>query len=202
MSAMEQPAFRSGRITCWPVAAQHIGALGHEVHAAEHNVLGVGFCGDLGQLVAVAGEVGEADHFVALVVVAEQHGRRPSWRAPAQSARPSCGREAQGSFRGCNCCAASGETAVRSSRTRFTVFRLQSSSLLWERRTGMLKANTACSGCTDLLRLSALTADRFRKPPSTGLLQAFHNWMRPWPMDSKIQLGKAASTASSVTKMK
>ena len=46
MSAIEQPAFRSGKITCCPACAQHVRALGHEVHAAEDNVLGVGFGGD------------------------------------------------------------------------------------------------------------------------------------------------------------
>jgi hypothetical protein len=67
-------------MTCWwpGSAAQHVGALGHEVHAAEDDVLRVGLGGDLGELVAVAGEVGEADHFVALVVVAEQDVVAPS----------------------------------------------------------------------------------------------------------------------------
>ena len=56
------------------VAPEHVGALGHKVHAAENNVPGVGFGGDFGELVAVAGEIGEADDFVALVVVAQQQG--------------------------------------------------------------------------------------------------------------------------------
>ena len=55
------------------IAAQHIGALGHEVHAAEDDVLCIGVGGNAGELVAVAGEVGEADHFVSLVVMAEQN---------------------------------------------------------------------------------------------------------------------------------
>jgi hypothetical protein len=42
------------------------------VHAAEYDELGVLLPrGDLGQLEAVAGEVGEADHVILLVMVAE-----------------------------------------------------------------------------------------------------------------------------------
>ncbi len=69
-------------MTCWEMvspfsshkilAAEQVGALGHEMHAAEDDVPGLGLGGDLGELVAVAGRVGEADNFVALVVVAEQ----------------------------------------------------------------------------------------------------------------------------------
>ena len=54
------------------VAGEDVGALGHEVHAAEHDVrrLGVGR-GLLRELERVAGDVGELDDLVALVVVAE-----------------------------------------------------------------------------------------------------------------------------------
>jgi hypothetical protein len=56
------------------IGAQHVGAFRHEVHAAEDDELGVRVPGDLlGQLVRVAGVVGELDHFVALVVVPEDH---------------------------------------------------------------------------------------------------------------------------------
>ena len=55
-------------------APQHIRTLGHEVHAAENDVPGTGFRGNLGELVAVAGKVRETDDFVALIVVAEQDG--------------------------------------------------------------------------------------------------------------------------------
>jgi hypothetical protein len=49
-----------------------VGALGHEVHAAEDDVLGGGLRGGQArQLQRVAGEVGELDDLVALVVVAE-----------------------------------------------------------------------------------------------------------------------------------
>ena len=69
------------------VVAEDVRALGHEVHAAENNVLGVGFGGDAGELVAVAGGVGKADHLVALVVVAEQEGGRAQLGAGLRDAR-------------------------------------------------------------------------------------------------------------------
>jgi hypothetical protein len=53
---------------------QDVGHLGHEVHAAEDDVLGVGLRGQARQLERVAGEVGVAVDVGALVVVAEQHG--------------------------------------------------------------------------------------------------------------------------------
>ena len=44
------------------------------MHAAEHDVVGLGPLGDLaGQAERVAGIVGELDHLVALVVMAEDH---------------------------------------------------------------------------------------------------------------------------------
>ena len=53
---------------------QHVGALGHEVHAAEHDVVGLRVLGDFTrQLERVAGVIGEADDLVALVVVPENH---------------------------------------------------------------------------------------------------------------------------------
>ena len=54
--------------------AQHVGALRHEMDAAEDDELGVGVPADLArELEGVAGVVGERDHFVALVVMAEDH---------------------------------------------------------------------------------------------------------------------------------
>ena len=51
---------------------QHVGAFGHEVHAAEHDELRFGMLRDLArQAERVADVVGELDHFVALVVMAE-----------------------------------------------------------------------------------------------------------------------------------
>ena len=54
------------------VAGEHVGGLGHEVHAAEHDVGRLVVVGrELRELERVADQVGPADHFVALVVVAE-----------------------------------------------------------------------------------------------------------------------------------
>ena len=48
---------------------EDVGALGHEVHAAEQDVVGLGPVGGLaGQLERVAADVREADHVVALIV--------------------------------------------------------------------------------------------------------------------------------------
>src|ERR1017187_745981 len=63
------------------VVAEHVGAFGHEVDAAEDDVLRICLRGDFGELVAVAGEVGEADDLVALVVVAEQNSGRAQFGA-------------------------------------------------------------------------------------------------------------------------
>ena len=78
MSAIEQPAFRSGRRTCWCGAGQDVGRLGHEVDAAEHDVLGVAALGrDPREPEGVAPDVGPAHHVVALVVVAEDQEPGP-----------------------------------------------------------------------------------------------------------------------------
>ena len=54
------------------VAGEHVGGLGHEVDAAEHDVGGVVVVRrELRELERVADHVGPADHLVALVVVAE-----------------------------------------------------------------------------------------------------------------------------------
>ena len=72
MSAIEQPAARSGRITFCSGRGEDVGRLGHEVHAAEDDELGVGpRRGVPGELERVAGDVGELDDLVALVVVPE-----------------------------------------------------------------------------------------------------------------------------------
>ena len=78
---------------------EDVGALGHEVHAAEDDVLGARVLGDLArELERVAGVVGEADHLVALVVVAEDDEsiaerarapRRCAWPSPRPTARGS-----------------------------------------------------------------------------------------------------------------
>ena len=68
------------------VGGQDVGALGHEVHAAEDDELRLGVRGGLlGELERVAGDVGELDDLVALVVVAEDVGARA--RAPRGARR-------------------------------------------------------------------------------------------------------------------
>ena len=98
MSAIEQPAARSGRITFCVGRGQDVGRLGHEVHAAEHDELGVRAGRRLaGELERVAGDVGELDDLVALVVVAEHEHpltRARPWR-PGPG-RPGRGRRATG----------------------------------------------------------------------------------------------------------
>ena len=59
------------------VGGEDVGGLGHEVHAAEHDVVGLGALGGLlRELERVAGDVGELDDLVALVVVAEDEDLR------------------------------------------------------------------------------------------------------------------------------
>ena len=102
MSAIEQPAARSGRTTCWSGRGEDVGRLGHEVHAAEHDELRLRAGRRLaGELERVTGDVGELDDLVALVVVAEHErpGRRaPPWRPGP--ARPGRGRRRRAASRG------------------------------------------------------------------------------------------------------
>ena len=54
------------------VAGEHVGRLGHEVDAAEHDVVGLGaLLGEHGEPEGVATGIGPAHDLVALVVVAE-----------------------------------------------------------------------------------------------------------------------------------
>ena len=72
MSAIEQPAREVGQDDLLVVGGEDVGGLGHEVHAAEDDVLGLrARRGLLGELEGVTGDVGELDDLVALVVVAE-----------------------------------------------------------------------------------------------------------------------------------
>ena len=72
MSAIEQPALRSGRIDPLVVAGEDVGRLGHEVHAAEDDVGGGALsAANRASLKRVAAGVGPLDDLVALVVVAE-----------------------------------------------------------------------------------------------------------------------------------
>ena len=60
---------------------QHVGAFGHEVHAAEDDELGFGMLRHLaGQAEGIADVVGELDDLIALIVMAEDDQR--DCRAP------------------------------------------------------------------------------------------------------------------------
>lgn len=60
------------------VAGEDVGGLGHEVHAAEDDVLGLRAGGRVArELEGVAGDIGELDHLVALVVVAQDEDAIP-----------------------------------------------------------------------------------------------------------------------------
>ena len=88
MSAIEQPAARSGRMMLLVRHRQDVGALRHEVHAAEDDVVGVRVLRDrVGELERVAGVVGELDHFVALVVMAEDDEAIAERRARRRNAQ-------------------------------------------------------------------------------------------------------------------
>ena len=52
-------------------AGKNVGAFGHEVHAAENDVFAAGLGGFFRELVGIAAEIGEADDFIALVMVSE-----------------------------------------------------------------------------------------------------------------------------------
>ena len=68
------------------LAAEDVGAFGHEMNAAEDDVFGAGFGGDLRELVGVAGKVSKSNNFVALVVVAEEDGGGAEARARGRDA--------------------------------------------------------------------------------------------------------------------
>ena len=56
----------------WP--GENVGGLGHEVHAAEDDVLGLGLVGGLSRkFETVAGEVGEIDDGILLIVVSQHY---------------------------------------------------------------------------------------------------------------------------------
>ena len=58
-------------MTCW-CRAEHIGALGHEVHTAEHDVIGVRSVRNLArEAKGVARVVSELDDLVTLIVVTQ-----------------------------------------------------------------------------------------------------------------------------------
>src|SRR5262249_26525551 len=60
------------------IGAQDISALGHEVHAAEHDELGIRMLSYMTrELVRIAGVISELDHFVALIVMTKNHETSP-----------------------------------------------------------------------------------------------------------------------------
>ena len=66
-----------GQDNLLPRVAEHISAFRHEVHAAEDHVARIGAGRDLRQPIRVASVVGETDHLVALVMMAEQDSALP-----------------------------------------------------------------------------------------------------------------------------
>ncbi len=77
MSAIEQPGREVGQQHLLVRRAEDVGALRHEVDAAEHDVIGlVTRRRRLRELERVADRVGELDDFVALVVMPEDHQAR------------------------------------------------------------------------------------------------------------------------------
>src|SRR5208337_4194065 len=144
-----------------------------EVHAAEDDVPGAGVGGDAGELVAVAGEVGEADDFVALVVVTEQDGGCAEFGA-------SCGNAGIHGMVGEREVVFKTATRAGLRRGRRQIVENDIHSIppsvqltLAGRRTGMLKASTAAVDALTFLKRSAQAPNPSGKPPSTGLLQPF-----------------------------
>ena len=99
MSAIEQPAFMSGKttVTRWPprrrdlfgAIGQDVGRFGHEVDAAEGDRPALLFGrGQRAELVAVAAEVRQGDDLVLLVMMAQdQQPPAHARRGPLGSAR-------------------------------------------------------------------------------------------------------------------
>ena len=104
------------------VAGEDVGRFGHEVDAAEHDVLGRRRCRrpcGTGRSESPR-HVGPAHHLVALVVVAEDHQtRRRAWPWPRRSDRrarrvwPWCSARGAGSGAGALCCVTSRGRALR-----------------------------------------------------------------------------------------
>ena len=65
-----------GQVDLDLVAREDVGRLGHEVDAAKDDgAAGAALGGELAELVAVAAEIGEPDHFVLLVMVPQDQER-------------------------------------------------------------------------------------------------------------------------------
>ncbi len=147
------------------LAAQHIRALGHEMHAAEDDVVCRSLRGNFGELVAVAGEVGETNDFIALVVMPKQDRRRAK---PLPGCRNACVHAVIGKSQ--VVFQAAGICGLR--RDRRNVVNNPDSPCppsvrptLSNRRTGMLKALAAAVNALSMRSLAAA--------PLTGMLQPF-----------------------------
>jgi hypothetical protein len=82
MSAIEQPAARSGSttVTRRPVG-ENIGRLGHEVYAAKGDRATIAADGRLAaEFEAIAAQIRQRDHLVLLVMMAEDQQRRAHLR--------------------------------------------------------------------------------------------------------------------------
>src|SRR5262249_13832236 len=66
---------------------ENVGAFRHEVHAAKNNELRSSASGLLGKLVRVAAKIREANHFIALVVMAEDYYLGTQFAAGGGNAR-------------------------------------------------------------------------------------------------------------------
>ena len=89
---MEQPGGDVGQDDPLVLRRQHAGSLGHEVHAAEDDVVGVGLAGRLlRQQEGIALEVGVLDYLFR----AGSGGPAPSPSCPASAWRRGCGRQAR-----------------------------------------------------------------------------------------------------------
>ena len=58
-------------------ARENIRAFRHKVHTAENDVAPICVGGNLREFVGVAGVVGKANHFIALIMVSENHAIAP-----------------------------------------------------------------------------------------------------------------------------
>ena len=134
------------------VGGEDVGRLGHEVHTAEHDVVGGAVVGrQPGQPEGVAPGVGPAHDLVALVVVAEDHQPRPERRL---GRRDPCGQGVVG-------CAgvALGERRLDSEheeRTSAEELRLRPAGTAWSPIRGVVglgadmspETRPACRQCT------------------------------------------------------
>ena len=175
ISAIEQPAFRSGRITCWPSRPSTSALSAIKCTPQKTMYLAPVSAADLRELVAVAGEVGKADHFVALVVVAQNHGRRAQLRARLGDA-PVHGvvGKRQVVFKAASFASLSAQALPirQEPGSQYSAF-----SPIW--RTGMLKANRLqWMRCITEIRGLVSAIVQTGKPHPRGCCSPFIQWTR------------------------